>query len=306
MREKLASAFSREFSEGCYSGKDVFNRKEAKGKSDVIRTEYRVNIKNIKLEEIKSNLHIPEVKARLSEEKRLLVRVYNKQDAISAAKNGADIVYMDLFDKNFVEVKNLIDKPLYGVTPRIMFDSDKDVILNEIKQKNPAGLLAGNLGILNMELKIPIHLDYNCNCFNDLDVDYFEKLNGLPVISPELSVKEQCEFKDRNFISFVHGKIRLMTLAHNIPTENITDEKGFSFKIDKIRNGVEISNEKELGLFNKIKPLIKSGINCIFIDTDKNVSEIVSIYRKILDGQTVDVKNLKNEYVLGWSEKGII
>jgi len=39
--------------------------------------------------------------------------------------------------------------------------------LNLIKEKKPDGILAGNLGILDLKLDIPIHLDYNCNCFND-------------------------------------------------------------------------------------------------------------------------------------------
>jgi hypothetical protein len=42
-----------------------------------------------------------------------------------------------------------------------------------------------------------------------------------------------------------------------------------------------------------IRPLLKSGINNILIDSEKNVGEIVKIYRQILDGKTIDVSNIK-------------
>jgi collagenase-like PrtC family protease len=306
MKKKLESAFSREFTKGCFQGEDIFNRKNSEGKSNIVKQTYNVTTKNIKLESRTSSLKFPEIKEKKSKEKRLLVRVYRKKDAIEASNAGADIIYYDLFAKDFIETKKSIKKPLYAVTPRIMFDSDMDSIKKEIKQKNPEGILAGNMGMLGLNLKIPIHLDYNCNCFNDYNVAYLADLGAYPIISPELSTIEQTEFKNKNFVSFVHGKIKLMTLAHNMPEGIIKDEKGFNFKINKIPNGSEILNEKELGLFNKIRPLLKFGINNIFIDTETNTGEIVKIYRQILDGKTVDVKKLKNDYVLGWSEIGVL
>jgi collagenase-like PrtC family protease len=305
MKKRLESAFSREFTNGCFQGEDIFNRKQSEGSSNIKKETYNVKTQVINLEKRKSALKFPEIKEKVSEQKRLLVRVYNKEDAIKASEFGADIIYYDLLAKDFQEVKKSINRPLYAVTPRIMFDSDIKFIEKEIKQKNPDGLLAGNLGILNLNLEIPIHLDYNCNCFNDYNLKYLESFNVFPIVSPELSIIEQTEFKNKNFASFVHGKIRLMTLAHDMPNGLIKDEKGFNFKINKIPNGSELLNEKELGLFNKIRPLLKSGINNIFIDTEKNIENTVKIYRQILDGKTVDVTKLKNDYVLGWSEKGV-
>jgi collagenase-like PrtC family protease len=306
MRSKLATAFSREFTQGCYSGEFVFNKKQAHGESNITRKEYIVKETEIKLEKRESNIILPQITEKISSKKQLLVRAYNKQDAIDASENGADIIYMDLFNKDFEQTKSLINKPLYAATPRIMFDSDIPIIKKRIIELNPKGLLAGNLGILNLKLNIPIHLDYNCNCFNDLDLMYLESLNAYPIISPELSIKEQIEFKNKDFSVFVHGKIRLMTLAHQLPKGIIKDEKGFKFQINKIYNGTELLNEKELGLFNKIRPLLKAGINNIFIDTETNTGEIVKIYRQILDGKTIDVTKLKNNYVLGWSERGVL
>ena len=306
MKNRLMTAFSREFTKGCYSGDDIINKHNSSGSSFITKQTYEVKTRLIELEERKSNLQLPNISNNESPSKRLLVRVYNKSDAISAAVSGADIIYYDIFSKDFSEVKKSIKIPLYAVTPRIMFDSDIPMIEKTIKEKQPDGILAGNMGIFNLKLNLPIHLDYNCNCFNDYNLNYLEKLNAFPIISPELSIKEQIEFKNKKFAVFVHGKIRLMTLVHKLQDSVITDEKGFKFFIDKIHNGSEILNEKELGLFNKIRPLLKSGINNIFIDTQTNVSEIVKIYRQILDGKTIDVTKLKNDYVLGWSVKGVL
>lgn len=308
MKDKLESAFSRDFTEGCYSGKDVFNRKSSSGISNIKEITYNVETKPIDLKKRTSKLIIPEIKNKPSTKKQLLVRVYNKEDAISASKNGADIVYYDIFAKDFLETKNQINVPLFGVTPRIMFDKDVKLIQKEIKEKCPQGLLAGNLGILNPDLKlnIPLHLDYNLNCFNDINLEYLEKLGAFPLISPELSIFEQSEFKNKNFASLVHGNIKLMTLAHKIPDTAMKDEKNFKFHINKIYNGSELTNEKEFALFNKAKNLLKAGINNFFIDTDNDVENIVNIYRQIIDGKTVDVSKIKNRYVLGWSERGVL
>lgn len=308
IKNKLATAFSRDFTKGGYEEEDIFNKKQAQGSSDIVKQNYEVKKEDINIKKRKSNLILPELKNKESRQKRLLVRVYDKDTAINASNSGADIVYYDLFRPDFLELKKLLTVPLYAVTPRIMFDSDISLIEKTIKQKNPEGLLIGNLGILNLNLpkNIQIHVDYNSNCFNDYNLNYLESLNSFPIVSPELSVKEQTEFKNKNFATLVHGKIRLMTLAHNLPEGLIADEKGFKFKINKIHNGCEILNEKELGLFNKAKNLLSEGINNFFIDTETNTAEIVKIYRQILDGKTIDVSKIKNNYVLGWSEKGVL
>ena len=301
---QLKSAYSREFTRGKYSSEDVFNREKAQGESNVIKKDYQVLTKKFQINRT-SNLILPDIKNKSGERKQLLVRVYNKEDAIAAEANGADIIYLDMFHKDFLETKKSIKIPLYAVTPRIMFDSDIKEIKERLKKIKPDGILAGNLGILNMKLNIPIHLDYNCNCFNDYNLRYYQNLGVFPIISPELSIQEQCEFKNKCFAALVHGKIRLMTLAHELDKTEITDKKKFKFKINKILNGSEILNEKELGLFNKTKNLRNSGITSFFIDTETDVGKITRIYREILDGKTVDVSKIKQNYVLGWSDRGV-
>ncbi len=318
----LNRAFNREFTEGGYAAAPVFNRAKAAGAEISSGEFYQVKTTEINLPKRAAKLTLPQIKVQNRAGKRLLVRAYSLEDALKAAKAGADLIYFDLFAADFVSLKEQLQKqhgkqiPLYGITPRIFLDADKERLLNEIKTKRPDGLLIGNLGVLNLDLgsnylqvnpsgfNSPIHFDYNINCFNDFNLQYLSA-RGFPIISPELSFKELAEFKNKNFAVLVHGKIRLMTLRHKLEKNMIKDEKGFAFKINKIFNGTEILNDKELGFFSKSQELLKQGINNFYIDTDKNVGQIVRMYRDLLDNKPIEDKKIKSKYVLGWFFKGV-
>jgi collagenase-like PrtC family protease len=307
MRKALADSFSREFTQGKFIGENIFNVKMASGTSNVKEMAYNPEVKGIKLEKRESKLQIPKISEKSSSGKKLIVRVYNKKQALIAEKY-ADIMVIDMFSPDFEYIKKKISKPLYALTPRIMFDSDCEKIKQRIEKIKPEGIFAGNMGMIGMNLRLPIILDYNCNCYNDINLNYIEKLGAKPVISLELSSKELEQFKNKDFIVLVHGKIRLMTLAHELNVKEITDEKGFKFKMDKIYNGTEIINEKEIGLFNKTKSMLKAGINQFYIDTEvlENFEEILKYYRKIIDGKTADSAKIEKNYVLGWSRQGVL
>ena len=307
MRSLLESAFSREFTEGKFSNQPVFNPKKAAGTSNITKVNYEPAVKQIVIEKRKSKIELPELTNSQAEKNQLIVRVYNEKDALIASKY-ADIICLNMFNNQFSAIKKETSKPIYAVTPRIMFDSDVPIIKKKISELKPDGLIAGNLGILNMHLSLPVILDYNSNCFNDFQVQYYAKLGAKPIISPELSLSELSKFKNKDFVVFVHGKIRLMTLAHKLPGGKITDEKGFSFYTDSIQNGAEIINAKELGLFNKIRGLIKSGISQIYIDTDNsaNLERVLRVYSEILSGKQIDTSYVQKDYVLGWSKIGVL
>lgn len=307
MKNLLESAFSREFTEGKFSSQPIFNPKSASGTSNITKVNYEPIVKQIKIEKRKSNITLPEIVSSRAEKKQMIVRIYNEYDAFIAARY-ADIVCLDIFHPQFKEIKKKITKPLYAVTPRIMFDSDVPVIKNKITELKPDGLIAGNLGILNLNLKLPIIMDYNSNCFNDYQIQYYAEKGAKPIISPELSLSELSKFKNKDFIVFIHGKIRLMTLAHKLPGGKIKDERGFSFYTSPIQNGLEIVNEKELGLFNRIRGLLKSGINQFYIDTEnsKDLERVLRIYEGIIAGRQIDTSHIKIYYVLGWSQSGAL
>jgi len=308
MKKKLYDAFNREFTEGWFSeSKLMFNRESASGKSSVPqKEEYTAVSKETLINRKKITPVLPEIKKLSSPGKTLTVRVYRKKDAYSAASSGADIIVMDLLDPNFKDIKGKIKAKLFAATPRIMLDSDIPAILKLIKEKKPDGIFAGNLGILNLNLNIPVILDYNSNSFNTYDINYFNKLGAVPVISPELSIKEQSMLSDKRFISFVHGKIKLMTLRHELKEEIVYDETRSGFRINKIPNGSEVLNGKELGLLGKSSVLVRNGITNLFVDTDTNVSGVINFYRDVLDGKKVDDSKMRKSYVLGWSYRGVI
>ncbi len=297
--KELEKAFSREFTEGLFSNEEVLNPKESFGKREAGSTIYSPQMKDIEIKRKKIKLSLPRPESKKSSKKMLIVRAYSKKDAFSAYENGADIIYYDLFADDFSEVSRNL--PAYAVTPRIMLDKDLPKISELIRIYSPKGILAGNQGMLSMRQDIPLHLDYNANTFNDIDLSYQD---CLPIISPELSINELIRFKNKEFITLVHGKIRLMTLRHKIEG-TLCDDKG-RFIAGKIFNGSEILNEKELGLFNQAKLLLSSGINKFLIDTEKDVGKITSIYRKILDKKDANTKDIQKKYIMGWSAKGVL
>jgi collagenase-like PrtC family protease len=307
MKDELKSAFSRDFTQGKFANEEIFNLKQSSGTSKAYKKIYDVKINDINIKKRKANFLKLEFDKKASSGKQMIVRVYNEKDALIADKY-ADIVCLDLFNKNFELLQKKLTKPLYAVTQRIMLEQDIDSIKSKISEINPAGILAGNLGILNFNLKCPIILDYNSNCFNDAGVEYYQTLGAKPIIATELSLAELENFRNKDFVVFVHGKIRLMTLVHSLNEAKIKDWKGFNFYIKKIPNGSQVFNEKELGLFNKIRSIRKSGINQIYLDpnSDENLEKILKTYRDILEGKSLDVSELQREYVLGWSKQGVL
>jgi collagenase-like PrtC family protease len=294
MMADLRSAFNRDFTNGAFAGNAEFSR-TGTGTETPLKREYLARSKPYQCTR-KSRFSMPTF-SESSTGKRLLVRTYSPEDALAAEKAGADIVYFDLVDKRFPVVKETLSVPVFGATPRIMLDQDVPIIRMAIDRNRPDGILACNPGAVGFGLTT--HLDYSLNTFNDLDIG-----KHFPVLSPELSLREISGFHNKSFGVFVHGRLRLMTLRHEITTKQIEDRRA-RFNVDQIRNGVEITNQKELGLFSKSAELLKRGINNFFVDTDVHVGDVVSYYRKVLDGQKPDDARLKKEFVLGWYYRGV-
>ncbi len=307
MEQKLHNAFNREFTQGFFvSSENILNRNDSAGKSLITQKEfYEVPSKKYVSNRIKPKVILPKFQHKSSQTKNLIVRAYNMEDAIIASKEGADIIYFDLFNNDFIKLKSQISSKLFGITPRIMLDSDIEQIKKEIALKEPDGIFAGNIGILNLGLTVPIHLDYNINIFNDIDLDYVLKKGATPIISPELSLHELKQFQNKNFIVFVHGKIKLMTLRHKLDKGDIRDQTNAVFHVNAIHNGSEILNGKELGLFSLCSSLPKEGITNFFIDTDKRIGEVTALYRQILDQKPVKDRKIKKKYVVAWFYKGV-
>lgn len=263
--------------------------------------EYKVSyIKKQPIHQMKKPIFIPKFNLTINPDKpKLFVKVYSKEDAIKAFNLGADIIYVDVFNLHLIELKKQLEDKLFLYIPRIIYDEDIPIIKNILKKIKPAGILTGNPAFLNEKCKI--HIDYNFNVFNDLDLNYYR--NYLPIISPELSIGEIADLKNKNFISLIHGKIILMNFTHNFEEQILRDEIG-EFKLNKIYNGAELVNGKELALLALVNKLIKEGVRYFFLDLDRNI-EIIEFYKKLLNNESVNIKNFKLNTTVGWFFKGI-
>ena len=306
MKNRLNDAFSRGFTEGKFSGEHAFNPNQGTGTSNVREVMYEVKTKSVKLEKREAKMKELRVMEKPSSGKQMIVRVYDEWD-VKTANHCADIIAIDMFQEDYEKIKGKSRRPVYAVTPRIMMDSDIEKVRNRIKELAPEGLIAGNLGILGMGFKIPVILDYNSNCFNDIQLGYYQRLGAKPIMSPELSITELEGFKNKDFAVFAHGRIRLMTLAHDIPEAKITGDREHSFRIKKTYNGVEVINDKDLGLLNKMRSLVKSGINQLYLDPEpgRNYEAIMWTYRNLLDGKMMDVSGLQGKSTEAWSGRGV-
>ena len=308
MRKQIAQSFNRGFTKGWFrSSEDFFQRENPSGTMPAAtKEEYAVAVKNVKVDRKMIRPSLPPAGDRASSGKKLIVRVYSPEDGIAAAGSGADIVCLDIFHKDFMKLKKLITVPLYAVTPRMMVDDDRDTILSLIERNEPDGIFAGNYGVLDFGLTVPVILDYCLNAFNDIDVRSAQAKKALPVISPELSLRDIKGFRNKDFAVFVHGKIRLMTLRHAFGKKTITDQIGAQFRLEPVLHGTELLNGKELGFLGKSAQLVKEGINQFYVDTDNNVSVMVKVYRDILDGKNVKVSRFKKHYIIAWGFRGVI
>jgi collagenase-like PrtC family protease len=235
-------------------------------------------------------------------EKKLFVKIYDKESALSADKAKADIIYYDTLKEDCIDVKNSIKNSRFFVySPRIMSDDEIIKISEKIKKINPDGVLVGNRGLLKIisKEKYEIHLDYSFNCFNDIDINFYNQKNIVPIISPELNFQEISELKNKNFIVLVHGDICLMTTKQKLNSSEIIDEEKRHFRVRTYNNMTEILNSKQLGLFNKVLDYEKSGIKYFYIDLHKEPEKFVRIYKKILNKEPFDDKKIRKGYTTG-------
>jgi len=230
----------------------------------------------------------------------LIVKVYSKRDAQEALNSGADKVFYDLFAKDFSSE--------YGAyIPRILNDKEVEEAMELIKKHKVREVLIGDLGVYakiknktNSQLKL--YLDYSNNVFNDIDLDLFQP--AIPVLSPELSLKELLELKNKNFAVLVHGKVVLMNTKYSSLPNTLKDEKQYVFPVRKEHSYYQILNSVEQGWFEEIKKLQDQGIKTFYLDLDHDVHNIVKLYREILAGKKVSYS--KKHYTKGHLERGVV
>ncbi|MBU4246145.1 MAG: peptidase U32 family protein [Nanoarchaeota archaeon] len=234
---------------------------------------------------------------------KIFAKCYNKTSALLSDKSGADVVYYDVQKADCSEVKKQLKNSKFFVyTPRILSDTQIIEIAEKIKEIKPEGVLVGNRGLLRFLEGYELHLDYSFNCFNDIDLNFYR---GVPIISPELNFKEVSALKNKRIIVLAHGDIVIMNSRQKLKAPELVDEEGRHFRVRNNNGITEIINSKQLGLFNKARNYLDSGINYFYIDTENDADKFVRIYRKILSGEQFDDKKIKKGYTTGHFDRGV-
>ena len=168
--------------------------------------------------------------------------------------------------------------------PRIMNDSELASAMDLLRSKAPAAILTGNLGFLpaSSRFGVPIFVDYSLNAFNDLDILFFKKYGATPLISPELSLGELAQLKDKDVVVFCHGDIALVNTKIDPGTSELVDEKGSKFRVRKEDSYWQILNSRPYGVFDAILNLQRQGFSQYYFDWEGRGARAVQLYRKLL------------------------
>lgn len=265
------------------------------------------DLKPVKAAWARKKIMLPNFPERSNDgEPKIFVKVYNKRSALEADKAKADIIYYDLLNDDCVEVRKLIKHARFFVfTPRILSSAKAEYCAKRIKDLKPDGALIANRGLLQLLDKelLEVHLDYSMNCFNDIDLSCYQ---GIPIISPELNFEEVTALNNKKLIVFAHGDIVLMTTKEPLKAPELVDEKGRHFRVRKRHDSFEILNDKQMGLFTKVKDYLSEGIAYFYIDLEKDADKFVRIYSSILKGKEFDDKKIKKGYTTGHFQRGVV
>ncbi len=238
-------------------------------------------------------------------QKRIHVRVYSLKGVEEAVPAGADIVYYDAFAHDLEEAMKIAGKKLWLHTPMAMVDHDFERLKSIIIKTKPAGILANNVGVLGMELTLPIVLGYQMNIFNDNQLRYY----GYPAVaSIELNLKELQAFQNKEKIIFyAHGYPAVMTFKEEFDATSLTDKKDYTFRLRKTNTGAtEMLYSKAIGTLQHTPEVLKAGITQLFLDLEKDVFSVVSLYKRLLAGEAVSVAAFKHGVTVGNLEKGVM
>lgn len=241
---------------------------------------------------------LPEIAPRKVRVSRLLVKAYSLTEARDSLQASADLVFYNIFASDFPGPRG--NSPIGAYLPRIMNDAELSQALTLLSQKKPAAILTGNLGFLQgrSEFDVPVYLDYSANCFNDIDVLFFQRFGAIPMLSPELSLKEMTALQNKDVVILCHGDIVLVNTLIPISEKRLVDEKGYAFPVRQEGRYWQILNSRPFGLFNDIRALRAAGFNQFLIDKSGKGASLTELYRNILN-QEVNDRRLRKGHTSG-------
>lgn len=240
--------------------------------------------------------------------KTIHVQVYSLQGVREAMNAGANIIYYDAFATDLEDAIKILHETkskLYLHTPMVMTDANIEQLQAIITKIKPDGIIANNVGMLGLGLKIPIVLGYQMNIFNDNQLQFYD---SPAVASIELNLKELQGFQNKEkLIFYAHGYPVVMTFKENFDVLSLTDKKGYTFRLRKTSTGTtEMLYSKAIGTLQHTPKVMRAGVTQIFLDLEKEVFNIVSLYKRLMAGESVSVSGFKQGVTIGNLEKGVM
>ncbi|GEM_PF-469187 len=246
-------------------------------------------------------------------EKKLHVHVYSLNAIQQAIKAKADIIYYDAFAddlKQAITFTQNTNSKLYLYTPMALTDTNLSQFQTIINHIQPDGILANNIGILQLIKtnfpNLPIILGYQMNIFNDNQLQFYNP--HAAIASIELNTQELSQFQQKEkLIYFAHGYPIVMSFKEQFDTDHLTDEKQYTFRLRKNSTGTtEMLYSKQLGLLQHTQNILNAGITQLYLDLEKDVFQLITLYKRLLNGEQVSVKEFKSDVTIGNLEKGVM
>jgi len=227
---------------------------------------------------------------------KILVKAYSAEEAIACLTAGAHTVFLNVFSSDFSATVNKAKHGIIGAyIPRILNQEELIAAIDLVNTSKPPAILVGNSGFFyhRLAFRTDVYADYSLNAFNDLDIQFFNRFNVIPVMSPELSLSELTRLQTRNVVLFCHGDIVVVNTKIFPGYDRLIDEHNNVFKIRKENNYWQILNSRPFGLFEDIKKLFTLGFRQYLIDYEKFSPDYVRLYINILNGTEVKRKQRK-------------
>ncbi|MFH0859858.1 MAG: U32 family peptidase [Candidatus Altiarchaeota archaeon] len=239
---------------------------------------------------------LPKTEAARFHKPKLLVKTYSPKGAVDALEAGADRAYYNVFNKDYPGGR------VSPYVPRCLSEWNAAKAIELVKEAGATSILCGDPGVATQFPDAEVYADTSANVFNDIDVSHYNRSGIVPIVSPELSLKELSEFSDKRFAVYAHGRLPLMTTRYALKASQLRDGLGYVFPVRCELDYKQILNSVPLGLYDGILKLKKSGITEFLLDLDTNISQTISTYKRILSGEQI---KKPRDYTTGNYAKGV-
>jgi len=302
--EILNSSFTRDLITGFFS-----DAKYKTGKHNVYFEKtneeiysYVNNKKPINVKRKKIIPNIPLIESLESSKKiSFHVKLYSLKDV--ELVNDFDYVenvfyYID--NEDVFAARQVCDKKFYVYLPTLLNDLEIEKYVAKIKEINPDGVLINSQNVAQHFSDYSVIHDYGLNVFNDYDLEHY----GKSIISPELSFKELSQFKNKDFLTLIHGNLNVMTTKNELPKKLRYDER-FTFPVVQEKDYFRVLNSRQIGLLDKVLLLKNAGITQYYFDLSTRVGKWLDIYTKIVNGEKLNFKKIGKGLTFGHFDKGV-